>query len=90
MYIWLILIRFIESICHFSGIWLSVCLFYMLGYREEKFTLEKYLLNEFAEEPVRESHVIHSVICVCSGGLDGGSSTPASETQGWFYVEEGT
>jgi len=52
-----------------------------VGYQEEKFTLEKYLLNEFVENPVKESSVIHSVISVCSGASDGSSSAPASETQ---------
>lgn len=47
-------------------------------------------MYEYAGKPVLESNVICSAISVCFEGSDGGSAAPASETQGWLYVEEGT
>lgn len=74
------LIRFMESVCQFLRC--VVECFICWGCQEGRFTLEKYLLNVFAEKPVSETKVIFSVVNISDGGSDGGSDdAPASQTQ---------
>lgn len=74
--IWQMLIRFFVLVCQFLRCVVECLICW--GCRGGSFTLEKYLLDVFAEKPVPESKVVHSAINVSDGGSEG---APASETQ---------